>query len=189
MRKVVASAFMSLDGVTENANEFITEWDDMIDAFGERLIATQDAVLLGRRTYDEWVTFWPTSDIEPFASFINPVAKYVVTATMPETRWTNTTVVNDGVTGFVSQLKQQDGGDIGIHGSISLTQSLLDNGLVDEIRLVVVPTLQGRGRRLFEHGTPKQLVLTSGEVSPTGSLLLSYRVTPVVPRSFLSDSQ
>jgi dihydrofolate reductase len=71
VRKIVAGGLLSLDGVAEDPNRFFTEWDDVVDASIPRMIATQDAVILGRRTYDEWVGFWPGSEIEPFATFIN----------------------------------------------------------------------------------------------------------------------
>ena len=78
---------LSLDGVAEQPDEFITEFDDAIRDNLDRVIGTQDAVLLGRRTYDDWAAFWPASDIEPFAGFINGVEKYVVTSTTPEATW------------------------------------------------------------------------------------------------------
>ena len=71
MRKVVAFEFLSLDGVADGPDRFFTAWDDVVDEAGAALIATQDAVILGRRSYDEWAAFWPSSDIEPFATFIN----------------------------------------------------------------------------------------------------------------------
>jgi dihydrofolate reductase len=176
MRKVVAGGFMSLDGVVEAPDEFVTDWDEVIDGNTGRVIATQDAVFLGRRTYDEWVGFWPSSEIEPFASFINGVEKFVVTSTPPEASWSHTTVINDGLVDVLTEMKQRPGGDIGIHGSISLTQSLLESGLVDELRLCVAPVLQGRGRRLLDGETSKRLALTRSVTSPSGSLLLDFDV-------------
>lgn len=84
MRKVVAYELLSLDGVAEQPDDFVTDWDDVMGENLRRVIATQDTVLLGRRTFDEWAAFWPTSDIEPFASFINGVQKFVVTSTPPD---------------------------------------------------------------------------------------------------------
>jgi dihydrofolate reductase len=81
MRKVVAYELLSLDGVAEHPREFITEFDEAMSENLGRVIASQDAVLLGRRTYDDWASFWPSSAIEPFSSFINPVQKFVVTST------------------------------------------------------------------------------------------------------------
>jgi dihydrofolate reductase len=177
VRKVVVFEFVSLDGVAEQPDEFITDIDEMMDDYGARLIASQDAVLLGRRTYNDWAAFWPDSDIEPFASFINRVQKFVVTSTPLEQPWANTSVVDSGLAQFVADLKRQPGGDIGVHGSISLAQSLLNESLVDELRLAIAPTVQMQGRRLFDHGSPKRLSLTRSITSPTGCVLLDFEVT------------
>ncbi len=177
MRNVVAYELLSLDGVAEQPDEFVTEFDDVMRENLGRVIAAQDAVLLGRRTYDDWAAFWPASDIEPFASFINGVQKFVVTSTPPEQEWPQTTRVEDGLAGFVRQLKQQPGGDVGIHGSISLTQSLLEAGLVDELRLVIAPAVHIHGRSLFDGGSPRRLSLTGSVTSPSGYLLLDYQLS------------
>lgn len=176
MRKVVVYELLSLDGVAEQPDEFVTDFDDVMRDNLARVIAAQDTVLLGRRSYDDWAGFWPTSDTEPFASFINGVQKFVVTATPPEQEWANTTVVEDRLADFVTELKQQPGGDIGIHASISLTQSLLEASLVDELRLVIAPAVQVRGRKLFDRGSAKRLSLTRSITSPTGYLLVDYQV-------------
>lgn len=175
-RKVVAGHFLSLDGVAEAADRFITAWDDETDAKGVDLIATQDAVVLGRRTYDEWAAFWPTSDIEPFASFINAVPKYVATSRPLDREWTNAHVIDGGLVDFVRDLKAQPGGDIGIHGSISVTQTLLAAGVVDELRLVIAPTVAGGGKGVFDGSPPGGLELIRGSASPSGYLLADYRV-------------
>jgi dihydrofolate reductase len=176
MRKVVAYELLSLDGVAEKPFQFIAEFDDVMRENLGRVIASQDVVILGRRTYEEWAEFWPSSDNEPFASFINGVEKYVVTSTDPEVPWANTTTINGGLLDVLDELKRRSGGDIGIHGSIALTQSLLVSGLVDELQLVVAPALRGRGRRFFDERTAKHLVLISSVISPSGSLLLDYLV-------------
>ena len=176
VRKIVVYELLSLDGVAEQPSEFITEFDDAMSENLGRVIAAQDAVLLGRRTYDDWAEFWPTSDIQPFASFINGVEKFVVTSTTPEETWANTRVVDGGLAEFVTKLKQQFGRDIGVHGSIALTQSLLEQGLVDELRLVIAPALQINGRKLFDKGLSRRLSLTRNITSPSGYLLLDYQV-------------
>ena len=94
MRKVVAYEFLSLDGVAEQPDEFVTDFDDAMQENLDRVIAAQDSVLLGRMTYDDWAGFWPASEIEPFAGFINGVEKFVVTSTTPAESWANTTVVD-----------------------------------------------------------------------------------------------
>jgi len=176
VRKVVAYELLSLDGVAEQPDEFITDFDDVMHENLDRIIATQDTVLLGRRTYDDWAEFWPTSDIEPFASFINGVEKFVVTSTTLEETWANTRVVDGDLVEFVTKLRQQSGEDIGVHGSIALTQSLLEQGLVDELRLVIAPALQINGRKLFDKGLSRRLSLTRNITSPSGYLLLDFQV-------------
>ena len=176
MRKLVVYELLSLDGVAEQPVEFVTDFDEVMRENLGRVVSTQDAVLLGRRTYDEWAGFWPGSENEPFASFINRVKKLVVTSSEPDKTWAHTAVLNGELVGSVTELKQQTGGDIGVHGSISLTQSLLKAGLVDELRLVVAPALQLHGRKLFDKGQPQRLSLSRSVTSPTGHVLLDSQV-------------
>jgi dihydrofolate reductase len=174
MRKVVVYELLSLDGVAVQPAEFITDFDTVMRENLARVIATQDTVLLGRRTYDEWAGYWPTSDIEPFATFINGVEKFVVSSTTNKPTWANTTVIDGALPEFVTELKGRSGGDIGVHGSIALTQSLLEEGLVDELRLVIAPALRMHGRKLFGAGPSRRLTLTRNVVSSAGYLLLDY---------------
>jgi len=175
-RKVVVYELLSLDGVAEDPDAYITEFDDAMEENLARVIAAQDTVLLGRRTYDDWAAFWPTSDIEPFASFINAVDKFVATSTPVGDPWSNTTVVDGDFFERVHELKSRSGGDIGVHGSIELAQALLERNLVDELRLVVAPAVQARGRKLFDKGLSGRLTLTRTVASPSGYLLLDYHV-------------
>jgi dihydrofolate reductase len=142
------------------------------------VIATQDDVLLGRSTYDYWVGYWPQSDVEPFAGFINATRKHVFTSTMPSEEWANSTIVDGSAIEYVADLKRGKGRDIGIHGSIELSRSLLRADLIDELRLVVAPALAQKGRKLFsgeeDSGLRKLELLDSGSTDP-GSLLLGYR--------------
>jgi dihydrofolate reductase len=177
MRKLVAYELLSLDGVAEEPDKFITEWDDAMDENLARVIGTQDAVLLGRRNWEEWADFWPTSKVEPFATFINGVHKYVATSTPPEREWPETTVIGDDLAAFVAELKQQPGGDIGIHGSISVAQSLLEAGLVDVLSVVVAPAVHVNGRKLLDGVGPRRLSLARSVTSPTGYLLLDYELS------------
>ena len=141
-RNVVVYEFLSLDGVAE-APDSSSPWDDAMDANLAAVIATQDAVILGRRSYDEWVGFWPGSEIEPFASFINAVPKYVATSAPLEPEWANASAIDGGLVDFVRDLKDEPGGDIGVHASISVAQTLLTAGVVDELRLVIAPMIAG----------------------------------------------
>jgi dihydrofolate reductase len=176
MRKIVVYELLSLDGVAEDPDAFFADWDDAMDANLSAVIATQDAVILGRRSYDEWAEFWPSSQIQPFAAFINGVAKYVATSTPLDRDWANATVIDGPAVEFVRHLRQQRGGDIGVHASISVAQALLAADAVDELRLVIAPTIVGRGRRLLDGLPSIQLESTRSETSPTGHLLVDYRV-------------
>jgi dihydrofolate reductase len=175
-RKVVAAYFLSLDGVAEAPDRFLTAWDDETDASGERLISTQDVVVLGRRTYEEWASFWPTSDIEPFATFINAIPKYVATSRPLAAGWSNSHVVDGDLVDFVHELKAQPGGDIGVHGSISVARTLLSAALVDELRLVISPAIAGSGQRLLDDLPATRLEISRSATSPSGHLLVEYRV-------------
>lgn len=176
MRKVVLYQLLSLDGVAEEPSDWIFELDQEFFANLGRIIAAQDTVLLGRKTYDYWAGHWPTSDLQPFADFINNTEKHVFTSSTPAARWTNTTVVNRPATEHVPELKRQAGRDIGIHGSIELARGLLSAGLVDELRLVVIPTIAGTGRRLFDPGQLRRLELLDARRTPAGTVLLGYRI-------------
>ena len=176
MRKVVAYELLSLDGVAEEPLEFITDFDDVMEENLRRVIADQDAVLLGRRTYDDWAAYWPGAQEEPFSPFINSVAKFVVTSSPCNQTWANTTVVAGELSEFVTDLKQQSGANIGVHGSIALTQALLDRGLIDELRLVIAPAIHAHGRKLFEQAAAQRLALTRAVTSPLGYVLLDFEV-------------
>jgi dihydrofolate reductase len=176
VRTIVAYELLSLDGVAEDPDRFFGEWDDAMDANLAAVIATQDAVILGRHSYDEWAQFWPGSRIEPFATFINGVAKHVATSTPLDRDWAHATVVDGELVEFVRDLKGQDGGDVGVHGSISVAQALLAADLVDELRLVIGPTIAGNGRRLLDGLPAIRLALIRSQISPTGCLIVDYRV-------------
>jgi dihydrofolate reductase len=176
VRKIVVYELLSLDGVAEDPDQFIADWDEAMEANLAAVIATQDAVILGRRSYAEWARFWPTSQIEPFATFINGVPKHVATSTPLDQDWANATVIGGDLLEFVRDLKHQSGGDIGVHASISVAQALLAGGVVDELRLVIAPRIAGGGRRLFDGVPSIELESIDTEISPTGSLLIGYRV-------------
>jgi dihydrofolate reductase len=176
VRKIVVYELLSLDGVAEDPDKFITDWDDAMDANLAAVIGTQDAVILGRRSYEEWARFWPASEIEPFATFINGVAKYVATSAALDPEWANATIVDGDLVDFVRDLKDRPGGDIGVHASISVVQALLAADVVDELRLVVAPWIVGRGRRLLDGLPTLRLETIASATSPTGHLLVDYRL-------------
>jgi dihydrofolate reductase len=187
MRKVVLYTITSLDGAVDDPTRaFPPEldpdkpqpptFDDDLIALEAELIATQDAVLLGRHMYDEWSRYWPTSDEQPFADFINGVKKYVVTSTPLGVEWGDAEAVSGPLADVVRDLKGTPGGDIGVHGSIELAQSLLAEGLVDEVHLAVAPVVDPVGRRLFDKATDlRRLTLVSATPTVSGALWLVYR--------------
>ena len=174
MRTVVVYELLSLDGVAEKPDGFFRDWDDAMETNLDRVIATQDTVLLGRRSYEEWAAYWPASDVEPFASFINGVTKHVATSTPLTGGWANSTAIDGDLVDFVRDLKSQAGGDIGVHASISVAQTLLGAGVVDQLRLVVAPIVAGSGSRLLDGLPALPLELVQCNNSPTGSLLVHY---------------
>jgi dihydrofolate reductase len=176
VRKIVVYELLSLDGVAEAPDTFFTEWDGAMDDNLAAVIATQDAVVLGRRSYDEWAPYWPSSPVEPFASFINGAPKYVATSTPLDGGWAGATAIDGDPVAFVRDLARRDGGDIGVHASISVARALLAAGAVDELRLVIAPRVAGHGKRLLDGLPPIRLVTLRGTTSPAGYLLVDYRV-------------
>jgi dihydrofolate reductase len=179
MRKVYAALFISLDGVTESPDKWQFDHfdDDMAAHMGEQL-AAQDAVLLGRVTYQEWAPYWPTSTDEPFASFINATPKYVVSTTLDKVEWQNSTLINGNLADEIATLKRQPGKNIGVAGSPTLVRSMLQASLLDELILMVHPVIAGRGKRLFaDGGDLKRLKLVDSKTTRTGVVILTYRPT------------
>ena len=177
MRKIVSGLFISLDGVTEAPDKW------QFDAFDEDMMAimtahleAEDAVLLGRKTYQEWVGYWPTSTDEPYASHINDLPKYVVSTTLEKVEWKNAIVVKGDLTEELAHLKQQPGKNIGVAGSPTLVQSLLQCDLLDELTLMVHPVIAGSGKRLFTEGSRlERLNLVETKTTGSGVVILTYR--------------
>jgi len=176
MRDVVVYSLLSLDGVAEEPGDWMFEADEDVLTNLAGVISSQDDVLLGRGTYDYWADYWPTSDVQPFADFINGTSKHVFTSSRLSATWSATTVVEEPAVPYVERLRQGPGGDVGVHGSIRLAQGLLAADLVDRLELVVVPTLAGSGRRLFTHQVDlRRLALTKATPSVTGCVFLGYQ--------------
>ena len=182
---IVLYTLVSLDGATENPNRYFPEsgdkhgapvFDEELARLEKAMIARQAAVLLGRRTYDEWSRYWPTSDEQPFADFINAVPKYVVTSTPLAGGWNNAEPVSGPLAGAVRDVKSRADGDVGVHASITLAQSLLAEDLVDELCLAVGRVLDPVGPRLFA-GLPtrRELELVEAASTSSGSVWLRYR--------------
>ena len=175
MRKVIASLFVSLDGVMESPEKWHLPYfnDEMEAAIGQAM-ADADAFLLGRVGYQEWAEYWPSADGE-FAEYMNKTPKYVVSTTLDEVESENSTLLGD-VSTEVPKLKQQPGKNITISGSATLVRSLVDEGLLDELRLMVHPIVVRSGRRLFEDGGGQvALQLVDSNTFATGVVDLTHR--------------
>jgi len=183
--KIVVTAFVSLDGVMEDpggAEDFkyggwSLEFDRGQEGDQFKLDETlaSEALLLGRQTYEGFAEAWPQREGE-FADRFNNMPKYVVSSTLKEPTWTNTTVLDGDVVEEVTQLKEQLDGEIVVHGSAQLTQTLLETDLVDELRLMVFPVALGSGKRLFgETSDRKPLKLVDSKVVGDGVAILVYQ--------------
>ena len=150
MRKIVAGLFISLDGVVEAADQWMGPWfnAELGQTIGS-LMAAQDAMLLGRVTYQDFAAHWPQQTGE-MADTMNGTAKYVVSGTLPSADWQNSTLI-PAASAFaeIAELKQRPGQNIGMTGSGTLVSSLLREGLLDELHLFVFPLVVGSGKRLF----------------------------------------
>jgi dihydrofolate reductase len=179
MRKVTAGLFLSLDGVVESPEKWHFPYfnDEMGEAIGAAMAAA-DAMLLGRVTYQEFASYWPgvSSEDQPFADHMNNTPKYVVSTTLDKVEWNNSTLIKGNVAEEIAKLKQQPGKDIGITGSATLVQSLLQEDLLDELGLMIHPVVVGTGRRLFEEGGgQKGLKLVDSRTFSTGVVYLTYQ--------------
>ena len=182
MRKVVAWLFISLDGVVEAPHlwqEGLMDDDMLADILAQS--DAEDAIFMGRVTYQEFAPFWPTSTDEPFASHINGTPKYIVSTTLEQVewgQWDEPKLIKDTkqLEREIGRLKQQPGKDIGVSGSPTLVRSLLHEGLLDELKLMVHPVIVGPGKRLFvEAGDFRKLQLVNSKVTSKGVVILTYQ--------------
>jgi len=191
MGRIIVTEFVSLDGVMEDPGgsedfrhggwSFAFSRGDEGDKF--KVDETNDAaaMLLGRTTYEGFAEAWPSRDGE-FADKFNGMPKYVLSSTLENPEWTNTTVLKGDLAQAVQTVKEQVDGDVVVHGSAQLSQALLDQGLVDELRLMVFPVVLGAGKRLFGPTADKRtLRLTDSKIVGDGVAILVYE--PVGERS------
>jgi len=202
MRPLVVTTFLTLDGVAQapggptedpsggfgHGGWLVPHFDEVIGAQMDAWFASAGEFLLGRRTYEVFAAHWPKmpTDGDRIAWSLNTLPKHVASRTLTSVDWEGARLVDGDVADAVRALKAADGGELQVHGSIGLVQTLLAEDLVDELRLVVFPVLLGTGRRLFAGGTvPRSWRLTSSTASGTGALMASYqRVGEVSTGSF-----
>jgi dihydrofolate reductase len=182
---IAVTEFISLDGVVEDpggAEDFkYSGWTFEIDrgddgnAFKLDETMASDALLLGRVTYEGFAEAWPSREGE-FADKFNNMPKYVVSSTLKKADWNNSTVLDGDVIDEVSRLKADTEGEIVVHGSVQLAQTLFEHDLVDELRLMLFPVVLGRGKRLFgETSDKKPLQLAESRTVGDGVVILIYR--------------
>ena len=182
MRKLVVAENITLDGVIEATEGWfsVTGGADTADleATVREQMAAEDSLLLGRQTFEDFRGYWPeqTDDTTGVTAHLNRVSKYVVSGSLKNPEWENTTVLRGDLAAEVQTLKEQLGGEIGVTGSITLVHDLVAAGLVDEYRLFVYPVVLGHGKRLFEDATAMpELELLEAKPFRSGVVLLSYR--------------
>lgn len=173
MKKIIVTEFMSLDGVVENPGWSMPYWNDEIAKFKGDEQTSCDTLLLGRVTYEGFAAAWP-GRTDPGAEFMNSVPKYVVSTTLDTAEWNNSTVIKDNVVEELTKLKQQEGKDILVYGSVVLIQTLIEHDLVDQVRLLVYPVVLGTGKRLFQDGTTANLNLVQTQPFSSGVVGLVY---------------
>lgn len=179
MRNVVASIYLSLDGVMESPERWYVPYADAeAEEYGRRQLFASDALLLGRVTYQAFAGAWPNmTDETGFADRINGLPKHVASTSLsPDQAEWNASFIKGDIGDEVSQLKRQPGQDILLYGSADLVNTLLDHGLIDELRLWVTPVVVGRGKRLFPEGTErKPLTLANTTTFSSGAVVLAYQ--------------
>ena len=176
MGRIVSNFFISLDGVVESPDKWhFPYFDDAMGAIVGQGMSTTRAFLMGRRLYDEWSSYWPDQGPEvPFSEFINTIPKYVLSTTLGEAAWQNTTVLSEDVADRLREVKESTDGDIGMSGSATTVRWLLANGLLDELALLMHPIAVGSGQRLFEDTDTYPLRLVHSEALDSGVLHLRY---------------
>lgn len=186
MGRIVVTEFISVDGVIEDPGgsedfkyggwSFEFSRGDAGDQFKLDETRNSGALLLGRTTYEGFAEAWPKRDGE-FADLFNNMPKYVVSSTLTDPEWNNSTVIDPGnLAAEVARLRDEVDGDVVVHGSAQLAQALLEEGLVDELRLMVFPVVLGAGKRLFgETSDKKTLELAESKTVGDGVSVLTYR--------------
>jgi dihydrofolate reductase len=188
VRKLKVTTFVTLDGVMqapggpdedrgsgfEHGGWSVGYWDDQLDQVMGDFMGRPFDLLLGRKTYEIFAAYWPQAT-DPGAEVLNTARKHVASRTLQRVDWNNSTLIKGDVAKYVSDLKQQSGPEIQVHGSGNLLQTLLKNDLIDEFQLLTFPVVLGTGKRLFADGTiPAGLRVAGVRTSTTGVVIATY---------------
>jgi dihydrofolate reductase len=172
VNRLILSTTMTVDGVVSPAEWYVSEGEH--DRAAREQFEHAAAMLLGRKTYEGFAEAWPSREGD-FADKFNSMPKYVVSSTLKDPEWTNSTVIDGDVGEEVSRLRQEHDGDIVVHGSAQLVEALIENDLVDELRLMVFPVVLGTGKRVFGATSDKKpLRLVDSKVVGDGVAVLIY---------------
>ncbi len=200
MRKLIVSTFLTLDGVMQgpggpgeddsggfaHGGWSVNYWDDQMGEVMGAAMSEPFDLVLGRKTYDIFASYWPDAPEDQGGKPLNDATKYVASRSRPTLSWDTSVLIEGDAAEGVAALKQTDGPELQVHGSADLIQTLLRNNLVDEFRLWVFPVVLGSGKRLFADGTiPSGLRLVDSVVSSTGVVIGTYELAgEVVTGSF-----
>jgi dihydrofolate reductase len=177
MRKVVATEYLTLDGVFQEPGQWsFPFWSDEAAKFKFDELFASDALLLGRLTYEGFAAAWPSmTDEQGFADRMNGFPKYIVSSTLDKPEWNNSTVIKGNISEEVEKLKEEPGQDILLAGSGQLVEALMRDDLIDEFRFMVHPIILGSGKRLFRNGIEKQVLkLVDTKPFSSGVVVLTY---------------
>jgi dihydrofolate reductase len=189
MRKIIVLSFITLDGVMQapggptedTSGDFeyggwtVPYVDDFLGQVMSEQMGRPFDLLLGRRTYEIFASYWP-HQTDPVASAFNKATKYVASTTAPKYDWEKTVILKDNVGEQIKKLKEEDGPELQVHGSGNFIQTLLQNDLVDEFWLKIFPITLGQGKRLFDRGTiPAAFTLIESKISPRGVIIASFK--------------
>lgn len=190
MRKLKVTTFLTLDGIMQapggpeedpdsgfdQGGWSVGYWDDQVDQEMSDFMGTPFDLVLGRKTYEIFASFWPNATEEQGAKPMNDATKNVASRTLKSLEWANSVLIEGDVVEGVRALKQSDGPELQIHGSSNLIQSLLPHNVIDEFHLLIFPLVLGKGKRLFDEGTmPDGFELVDHKVSSTGVIIATYR--------------
>ncbi len=189
MRNLAILTFLTLDGVMQapgspeedtsdgfrHGGWAVNYWDEVMAQVMEEAMSTPYDLLLGRKTYESFAAYWPQAGDNPVANTLNNARKYVVTSTLNQLEWNNSTPITGNIVEEILKLKRQDGQLLQVHGSCKLIQTLLNHQLIDEFRLWIFPVIVGSGKRLFDEGRiPTGLRLIKSESTSNGVVMAIY---------------